>query len=329
MRVAVLARTDGGRKLCKKLCKLLPFEEIQLLPEEGIKSAVRRIWPKYQGIILIMAAGIVVRAIATLLDHKKKDPCVVVLDEAGTFSISLLSGHIGGGNALANEVARTIGATAVITTASDVLGQTPIDLWAKYNNLIDEDMDVTRASAILVNNSRIQVFTPLPGELPHDFRPVNTRHQAELIIDHQRNPDLKDHAYLRPKALIIGLGCNRGTSAAEIEEAVRATCLENALAFEAIDSLASIDLKSDESGLLDFADHYALSIVFYSAEELNRVEGFSPSKAVFKATGAHGVCEPAALLRAESVNLIVEKRKWKNVTVAIAVKAVTLSANFS
>ena len=104
MRVAVLAITKGGKKLQKNICQKLSFECIETHPE-GIKKTFKNIWPEYDAIVAIMATGIIIRAIAPLLQDKFKDPCVIALDEAGQFSISLLSGHIGGGNALAVKIA--------------------------------------------------------------------------------------------------------------------------------------------------------------------------------------------------------------------------------
>jgi len=327
MRVAVIAITRGGRQLSTKLCQLLSFENVPAGPE-GIKATVKEIWPDYDAIIFIMATGIVLRAIAPLLEDKNTDPCIIALDERGAFAISLLSGHIGGGNALTHKVAEAIGATPVITTASDVLGLTAVDLWAKYNNLVASREDLTRLSSLLVNNGELRVMTDFPGKLPDDFSPVHDPANADLMIAHHTAAAETGLVTIQPKVLVVGIGCNRGTDHIEIENAVRSTCGHNGLAFAAIDSLASIDLKNDEAGLLEFADKHDLPLFFYSADRLNTVDGITQSEAVHAATGAYAVCEPAALLRAATTTLLVEKTKWKNVTVAIAAKTVKLSAEY-
>lgn len=329
MRVAVLAITNGGKNLSERLCRQLPFEIVPVGPE-GIKTTVRSIWNDYDGIIFIMATGIVIRAIATLIQDKNTDPSVVVIDEGGSFAISLLAGHIGGGNALTHEVANTIKATAVITTASDVLGLTAIDLWAKHNKLVASKKIFTQLSSILVNSGKLHVASDFPGQLPDDFVVVHNgdNRKPELIITHKKVSSGDGIMRIHPKVLVVGIGCNRNTDCSEIESAVRSTCEQNDLEFEAIDSLASIDLKSDETGLLEFANSYKIPTFFYSAQELNTVEIIKPSKAVYAATGAYGVAEPAALLTAKSTNLIVEKTKWKNVTVAISAKTIKLSAKY-
>ena len=71
--------------------------------------------------ILIMAAGIAVRYLQGLVFDKKSDPAVVVVDEAGRFAVPLLGGHEAGANRLAYRVAELLGATPVITTATEAL----------------------------------------------------------------------------------------------------------------------------------------------------------------------------------------------------------------
>ena len=117
MKTAVIALTAGGKDLAGRLSVSLD-ECILCCPQHGVAAEIKRLWGQVEGLICIMAAGIVVRSIAPLCKNKKKDPCVVVLDEKGEFVISLLSGHLGGGNALAREIARIIGGKPVITTAA-------------------------------------------------------------------------------------------------------------------------------------------------------------------------------------------------------------------
>ena len=93
-------------------------------------------------------------------------------------------------------------------------------------------------------------------------------------------------------------------------------------------SLASIDLKNDEEGLLDFAQNHRLPITFFTASQINKVPGIERSNAVYAATGANAVAEPTALLGAQTENLLVRKLKWKDVTLAVAKKTATLTAAY-
>ncbi len=320
-RIAVCAVTNGGSHLARTLAGTLAGAEL-LDCGAGIAVAVQRAWPVYDGFVCVMAAGIVVRAIAPLVRDKRTDPAIVVCDERGRFAVSLLSGHLGGGNELARRVAEITGGQAVITTASDVLGLTALDLWMRKTGLVAEQAgDVTRLSAILVNRSRLRVFcdTAVP-ELPPDLQRVADAREADCIVSHRTDWPRPVSLILRPKNLVVGIGCNRGTAADAIGEALVATLAENQLSPLSLHSLATIDLKADEEGLLAAARGRGLSLAFFAKEELNRVEGVARSAAVFQATGAYAVAEPAALLAAGQGRLIVPKRKYRDVTIAIVEK---------
>lgn len=330
MKTAVIALTRGGRELAARIAADIESCEIYEVAG-GVVSTIRRLWSHHDGLICVMAAGIVVRAIAPLCRDKKADPCVLVLDEKGKFVISLLSGHLGGGNGLARQVAAITGGAAVITTASDVTGHTALDLWAAANNLRVQNLQrLTQVSAKLVNEGEVSFFSSVTcGRLPDDFRVVTEPTLVDIILSPWAFDPLEhpDALVLCPCNLYLGLGCNRGASAADFEVAVSELCAQYRLERSAIAGIASIDLKADEAGLLQFARKNNLSIRFYAKDELNRVEGISPSSAVMAATGARGVAEPAAMLAAGDGTtpgqLIVRKIKWKDVTAAVAEKKLT------
>ncbi len=280
-------------------------------------------------IVCIMAAGIVVRAVAPLCKEKNSDPCVLVIDEKGQFVISLLSGHIGGGNELSRIIADKLGAQAVITTASDVTGHTALDLWAKKNKLLVTDKKkLTSLSAKIVNNGSITIYTDCAIEqLPQDMVQVTIAGGADLIVSNRIHTDC-DALLLRPCNICIGIGCNRGTKARDFKTAVTELLKKAKISPESVESYASIDLKIDEAGMLDFVNGEQRPIHFYTKDQLNSVDGVSSSAAVINATGAKGVAEPAAVLAAAQKNcsteLLVRKHKWKDVTAAIAERKICL-----
>jgi cobalt-precorrin 5A hydrolase len=328
MKTAVIALTAGGKDLARRLFKSL--DECTLYyPQGGVAEEIRRLWDQVDGLICIMAAGIVVRSIAPLCKDKKKDPCVLVLDEKGEFVISLLSGHLGGGNALAREIAGIIGGKPIITTGSDVTGHTAIDLWMEKNGLIAANPEMlTSISARLINKGTLTFFSDQDIDgLPVDFCPHKKITHADIVIS-PLCPDKYDQFWLIPTNLIIGFGCNRGTTVAEFTSAFDDLCRTHRIDRRAITGLASIDLKNDEQGLLDFAEKNQLPIRFFSKNELNTVTGIAVSEAALKITGAKGVAEPAAILAASSEygpgRLLVRKMKWKNVTAAVAAKTIRL-----
>jgi len=317
-KIAILYLTRGGGRLASRLTPLLPQSTVY--PCKGtLRQTIVSCWQEYDHLVCIMATGIVVRMIAPLLADKRTDPSVIVCDEKGRFAISLLSGHIGGGNGLAEKIAAGVGGQAVITTASDVLGHTALDLWAEELGLVVADKPAfTKVMGKLVNTGRITLYAgfPLPP-LPADIVRVDHPEKADLVIS-CRSKKYLGAVLLNPRALVAGMGCNRHTPAEEFDVALAEACSEHGLALQSVRSLASIDLKSDEAGLLEFAKTRGYHIDFYDRDQLNGVDGVSTSAAVLKATGAKGVAEPAAVLAAGGGRLLVKKMKWKNVTVAIA-----------
>ena len=331
MKTAIIAITEGGKALAERITVSLPdsFVDTRDLP---VFTKIADSWKQgFDAVVCIMATGIVVRALATLCFDKKKDPCVLVLDEKGQFVISLLSGHLGGGNSLAREIAVFLDARPVITTASDVTGHTALDLFAKKNSLLVEDSKkLTEKSAKLINSGKLEVYSEFVfAELPDDFLLVEQADSADIIISDRVFVDTKA-LILRPCALTAGLGCNRGTRLEAFITALDEFLTDNNMNPASICSFASIDLKQDEQGMLEYAAHKKVQIQFYTKDQLNIVENVSSSDVVLKATGAKGVAEPAACLAAETKNgrgkLLLRKRKWKDVTAAIATKQIQLVA---
>lgn len=113
MNIAIVYVTEEGRMLSQRIAESM---SVSIL---CCKTFDKAVFNDYDGIVFICACGIAVRAIAPLIKSKLTDPAVVVCDETGQFAVSLLSGHAGGANSLAARVAEIIGATPVVTTASD------------------------------------------------------------------------------------------------------------------------------------------------------------------------------------------------------------------
>ncbi len=274
-----------------------------------------------------MAAGIVVRAIAPLLQDKDVDPCVVVMDEKGRHAVSLLAGHIGGGNGLACRLAELTGGTPVITTASDTLGLAALDLWAQEQQLTAPSREeLTAASTRLVNQGELRLYSDEEvASLPPGLTLVGEAEKADIVVSASTR-FAKPVTVFRPRHLVIGIGCNRGTPAVEFEEALTELLADLHLSRKSIRNLASIDQKNDEPGLLRFAEDNGWLIEFFPSTRINSLTNVAISFAALKAVGAIGVAEPAALLSAQSNHLESRKRKWKNVTMAVARAPFSLSA---
>ena len=328
MKIGIIAITRGGRKLAAKLSALLDDAILLEKPTGGkIADTIAYNWQHYDAFICIMAAGIVVRAIAPLLVDKHTDPCVIVLDEKGHHAISLLSGHIGGGNALAAEVARLLGGTPVITTASDTLELVALDLWAKEQQLVMPSRKrLTTLSTLLVNRKQLFLYADVEvSSLPRGLQQVENASKADFIISHFTSNPPKCPIF-SPRNLVVGIGCNRTTPVDEFEDALNELFNELHLSRASIRNLASIDKKNDEVGLLQFAENNCWQIDFYDSNTINSLNNLEISFAALKAVGAIGVAEPTALLSAQSNHLLSRKRKWKNITMAVAQAPFTLSA---
>jgi cobalt-precorrin 5A hydrolase/precorrin-3B C17-methyltransferase len=314
--------TEQGQRLGRTIAGHFPGAACERFSVARVKAN----WIKGNRLVFIMASGIVVRTIAALLKDKRSDPAVVVLDEKGEYVVSLVSGHLGGANRLAKEVAEITAGQPVITTASDVNALPAIDLWAEEQGLIvDNWPQVAKAGTRLINRRTLKVFSEIPVRLPAAFLAVDESASADVVVSNKTTgPRLMhrpDAVLLRPRNLVVGIGCNSGTSADEIEEAVKSTFESSGLSVLSVYCVGTVDKKANEPGLVAFAKKLSLPLISFTSDEINRVPGVTPSEAARKATGAQAVAEPAAILASNHGRLLVEKQKIGNVTVAIAEKS--------
>ncbi|MFH0782420.1 MAG: cobalamin biosynthesis protein [Pseudomonadota bacterium] len=327
MRIALVAITQGGKKLARELADRLDGATfLEQAEEQKVANLIAINWQSYDALVCIMAAGIVVRSIAPLLRDKLIDPCVVVLDEEGRHAISLLSGHMGGGNALAQRLAKLTGGIPVITTASDTLKLVALDLWATQQGLVLPDREkLTTAATLLVNRGELRLYTDEAViSLPPGLILVDGTEKADIVISASTRFG-KQVTIFRPRHLVVGIGCNRGTPAHEFDEALTEMLADLHLSRASVRNLASIDKKNDEPGLLQFATDNGWRVDFFPGDRINSLNNVAISFAALKAVGAIGVAEPTALLSAQSNHLESRKRKWKNVTMAVARAPFSLS----
>lgn len=290
---------------------------------------------KADALIFIGACGIAVRSIAPYIESKKKDPAVLVIDECGKFVISLLSGHLGGANELAEMSAQCLGAQSVVTTATDLHGKFAVDVFAKKNQAEIRNMKAAKeVSAGLLAGEKVGFYSEFPweGKLPEGL----------VLCDRKGIPcdgeDLKDYPRMGiavtvhtscspfvsttvviPKILSFGIGCKRGKDVETISEAAEQVLTDNAFYKEAFKQIASIDLKKDEKGIHALAEEWQIPFLTYSAEELLEVPGeFTPSAFVQGITGVDNVCERSAAAAAQGGRLLQRKKGGNGVTTAVA-----------
>ena len=307
------------------------------VPFARFADALARDFRKYRGHIIVGAAGIAVRALAPLLRHKSEDPPVVVLDAAGRYAVSLLSGHWGGGNSLARHVARLLGGEAVITTASDALPASPpaLDELARAAGLRILDWDkLPRVGAALLEGEPVPLSDPLSC-LPEAREPHFQRGAEKacgtlpLVRIHWKfTPPAPGLLRVAAPLLHAGVGCRKGVTASDIVAAVRETQARHGLEPGALASLATVTEKAEEPGLAEAARRLGVPLLTYPAPELASVPVPHPSEAAGARFGLppFSVCEAAALLAAQEARpagnaiLLAPKTVFQGrVTVAVAV----------
>ena len=314
--IGLIAATANGRRNAAHLAGT--WTDARLY-EGKAREALHRAWNECDGIVLFLATGAAVRLIAPLLESKHRDPGVVTLDDAGTFAVALCGGHEGGANALAARVAETLGGTPVITTASDSVGGPALDsLGEKLGLRLERGSDLASVGAALVSGEEVGLITerrwPL-GPLPENVLLTDEWETPLILISDRLVEAPRPSVVYRPPSLVAGVGCSRGAGAEEILALLRRSLAEAGLAEKSVAALASIDVKRDEAGLLEAAEKLDLPIHFHPAEALSGVQAPNPSELVRGAVGTPSVAEAAVI--SSAAELVLEKRKSANVTVAI------------
>lgn len=311
-----------------------------------MREALARSFHQRRAHVFVMAIGAVVRMIAPLLRGKGTDPAVVCLDEAGRFAVPILSGHLGGANALARRIAAALGAQAVVTTASDVQGTLAVDLLGADLGWRFEDPrgNATRAAAAMVNGEPVAIVLgdgaperwPEAWALPPHAtlcdaldEPACAAAEAVLVVTDRAvpcdEPALSRAVLYRPRSLVLGIGCDRATPAELVARGVEAVLAEHSLAVASVREIASVDLKADEPALQALAARLGCPFRTFGAAELDATPGIlNPSERVARHVGTRGVAEPAALRAAGAARLLVPKRVYtepgagRSMTLAVA-----------
>lgn len=358
MKIACLSFTDKGKSVGDKLQSISTpkytihhYKNNQI--EGGIKNLLNYAWQEYDGFVFISSTGIAIRMINPYIEHKTIDPAVVVVDDSGKFSISLLSGHLGGANELAQWIGERINAMPIITTASDNRNIEAIDLFAKRNNYYIEDMEAIKSiTAMMVNGKVIGFYSEDDKTIDYpnlvdlslngvilsernnlrdliqlrsftDVQDDKARYERieGLIIISSRNYDLGNIdipiAYLRPKNINIGIGCRKGVKAERIIEAIEDSLKKINLSINSIKTIGTVEVKKDEQGIIQAVNHFKCPMKIFSIEEIKEVEDkFEKSQFVKDTIGVYSVSEPSAYLLGGE--LILMKSKHNGITISIA-----------
>ena len=341
--IALFCLTPGGVALARRLQKALPmtcFTSDALLTDGfqpfdgGFARSLRQAFRDYPALVVIGATGIVVRVLAPVINDKLSDPAVVVIDERGQHVISLLSGHLGGANALTRQLAGLLGADPVITTATDVNALAALDILAEQLDAQMPDFRpaVKTVNQMLVSQKRVGLWWDdalLHATCECDTRgfiPVRSLEalpelDALVCISIQAAlPPLPVPVFrLVPRRVVAGIGCRRDTPFSLLNRLLHRQLAASGLDPLALRGIGSISLKQNEPGLLELAASLRVPFQVFSADELRGHEHHFPgSDFVRQTTGVGSVSGPAAWLMSQG-QLIGETLREQGVTITLGV----------
>jgi len=350
-KTAILAITKNGIKIAKELKEKFSSWEV-FAPDkfsddnkdinwyaDSTTTKIMELFKSNDALVCLFSLGAVVRLISPHLKDKKTDPAVIVIDDKAQFVISALSGHLGGANQLTNDIADRLGATPVITTAADVNKTIAVDLVGKdFGWKIDDDSNVTKVSAFMVNEEKIGVYQNCGrndwfnkkggGKLPANVTVYSTINELKnsgskgylIITDEIVDDDslLQNAVVYRPPSLVVGIGLHWDTTKDTIKDGLMRCMNKFKLGEKSIARFVSIKKEKDVVGLVELAREMSTPIQYFEKEDLASIDTPNPSNTVQTFEGTPSVSEAAAIKSSEG-KLVVEKQKFPpNLTIAIA-----------
>ena len=344
-RIAILAITKNGIKIAKELKEKFSSWEV-FAPykfsdndnnvnwyTDSTSTKIVELFKSNDALVCLFSLGAVVRLISPHLKDKKTDPAVIVIDDKAQFVISTLSGHLGGANQLTTNIADQLNAMPIITTAADVNKTIAVDLVGKdFGWEIDDDSNVTKISAFMVNEEKIGVYQNCgrkdwwTGKLPPNvtiYPTINELKNSDskgyLIVTDQivDNILLENAVVYRPPSLVVGVGLHWDTTKETIKDGLMSCVTKFKLSEKSIARFVSIKKEKDVVGLVELAKEMSKSIQYFEKEELASISTPNPSNTVQTFEGTPSVSEAAAIKSSEG-KLVVEKQKFPpNLTIAI------------
>ena len=344
-RIAILAITKNGIKIAKELKEKFSSWKV-FAPykfsdndknvnwyTDSTSTKIVELFKSNDALVCLFSLGAVVRLISPHLKDKKTDPAVIVIDDKAQFVISTLSGHLGGANQLTTNIADQLNAMPIITTAADVNKTIAVDLVGKdFGWEIDDDSNVTKISAFMVNEEKIGVYQNCgrkdwwTGKLPPNvtiYPTINELKNSDskgyLIVTDQivDNILLENAVVYRPPSLVVGVGLHWDTTKETIKDGLMSCVTKFKLSEKSIARFVSIKKEKDVVGLVELAKEMSKPIQYFEKEELASISTPNPSNTVQTFEGTPSVSEAAAIKSSEG-ELVVEKQKFPpNLTIAI------------
>lgn len=306
----VVTFSRAGLDLGERIATLAGGTFHQLNTKSGAAEQLQTWFVDGTPIIGVCASGILIRLIAPVLADKHGEPPVLCVSTDGKHVVPLIGGHHGA-NALAESLAPEIGATAVVTTASNSRFAFGLDE-PPQGYVLADPASAKSAMAAVLNGESLNV-TGEADWLRQANYPVSDTGTVQVSVTDQIAPE-RGITY-HPKVLMAGIGCARGAPDEDIIALITQALADNDLSPQSLAALATIDIKADEAGFHAAAAHFGVPIRIFTPEELSTKNTPNPSEIVEKETGTPSVSEAAAMMAGD---LIVEKRKSANATIAIS-----------
>lgn len=295
----------------------------------AFQPTLAQAFAQYDGLVCIMATGIVVRSLAPLIRDKTSDPAVLVMDERGHHVISLLAGHVGGANALTNWVGQLLTADPVITTATDTEHVQALDVLAKQcHGWYPEFKRTTKWI-----NARLAAGEPVSLYVEPAFRPWLTDLRGFTVVDTlaAADPDVplvvvsdrvqtakRDQLVpVIPRLNVLGIGCRKNVTTAMVQAAVSEFCQEHQLAWRSIGQIASIDKKAHEAAIHYLAATWQVPVHFYTAATLRESSEKYPQSAFVQQTVGVGNVACAAADYASGQAVVTPRYAGHQITLAL------------
>ena len=334
-KIAIISVNETGSQVASQIQSKL---NAQLISRADLGSR----WNDFDAFIFIGAMGICVRTIAPYINDKHTDPAVICIDSLGKQVISVLSGHVGGANELTNLIANILTATPVITTQSDLSGWWPLDTIGERFNW--QTLHATNPAIFAFVNQKptallldihdegtnyLERTLPPHVTIVNDISDVSSdKFELAIIVSYKHYESIKGVIMLQyvPKVLTVGIGlAHHAQPVEDILNDINQLMVTSELEASAIKKYATIDLKADEP-VVKYLQAKDTEVVFYTADELSKVDVPTPSETVAAHVGTPSVCEAAAILGSNNGKLIIQKVKGQNWTAAFAIDYALLRA---
>jgi len=285
-----------------------------------LKEHVNLNFAKVDLMIFVMATGICVRCISQSINNKSKDPAVIVIDEVGKNTISLLSGHIGRANEYTSFLSGKLENRAVITTATDLNNKWGIDTFAEKLGLYLNDLKKAKEfTSYILNEGKISLISDWEIKVPlKESFDENIKSSYTLYLSNKNKILKRNELQLYKRNIILGIGCKKNTNIINLENFILSELDKKNLSIYSVREIASIDLKEHESCLIEISKKYNWKFTVYSAQRLTQESNrFAGSDFVLKITGVSSVCEPSGYIASNRGNKILAKEKNNGITLSI------------